>query len=87
MSVCRDGSHDFVGERMVAFLQDLFGERALKTNLILVVTNVRNHRRAMKERKCNNQTLESIIDGSERRCRKLLACSTVSWQLTFTPCR
>ncbi len=55
---------------MVAFLRDLFGERALKTNLILVVTNVRNNKKAMKERKCNNQTLESIIDGVRMQVQK-----------------
>ena len=67
---CRYGRFEAVGEQIVAFLRDLFGERVLKSNLIIVVTSVINSNRAMKERKANNQTLESIIDGVRMKVQK-----------------
>ena len=67
---CRYGRFEAVGEQIVAFLRDLFGERVLKSNLILVVTGVSNGKKAMKERKDNSQTLESIIDGVRMKVQK-----------------
>ena len=62
MFAYRNPRFEALGQQIVAFLRDLFGERVLKTNLILVVTNVINSKLAEKERKRLNKSLDDIID-------------------------